>query len=190
ASQFKIPVGVELAASPSVLRPVRLSWQKATAMEILTAMVRGEKKCGLRVDDGIVHVFQKDLVNQQSNFLNIQVERFEVQNMGATGAWQKLWQLVNARFQPPKPPTPGPHGTAGSGTGTIGDRIFSLELRDTTVRSIMDRIALSSEYNIWVVTFAPGKALTPTGFRRTASPTTGRAGELAWEMLRWGEKPY
>jgi len=194
AADFKLPMGVELVKSPSVLRPVKRSWRQATAMEILTALVRGEKGYRLRVDDGIVHVFQKEIVSQRSNFLNIRIRRFDAQSTTGQAAGTRLWMLVNARFQPPKPPTPGPHGTMSSGLGNLGDRTFSLDLRDTTVRGVMDALAVSSEYKIWVVAFALGKSLMPSGFQRTVSPTkpgpTSDAGQPGWESLKWGEKPY
>lgn len=192
ASWFKIPVGAELVASPSVLRPVNLSWSHTTALEVFTGLVHSQSGYRLRVDDGIVHVFQKDLVDQQSNFLNIRIARFQVQNVGATGAGQKLWRIVNARFQPPNPPGPG--GVIGSGLGRFGDQTFSLHLRNATVRQILGAIAMSSNYPIWVEAFAPGKALTSTGFRRTVSPASGKAGpdsgQPRVELLRWGEQPY
>lgn len=190
ASRFKIPIGVELVATPSVLQPVKRTWRKATVIEILTSLVSGEKGYRLHVSNGIVHIFQESLVHQRSNFLNTHVKRFQVLNVGAAVARLRVWEIVNKEFQPPKPLRPGPHGTITTGAGRFGDQTFSLDLHNTTVREILDRISLSSNYPIWVVAFAPGEALTPTGFRRTASPTTGKSHELGWEMLRWGEKPY
>lgn len=190
ASEFKIPIGVELVANPPVLQPVKHTWKKATVMEILATLVSCEKGYRLQADDGIVHVFQKDLVNQRINFLNLRIKRFDVQNTIAPSAARNVWELVRPRFERPKPAPPGPHGTVSSMTTGGGDQAFTLQLHDATVRDILDRIALSSDYPVWVVAFAPGKALTATGFRRTASPTNGNVGELAWETLRWGEKPY
>ena len=194
ASQFKIPVGIELVATPSVLQPVRLSKRRATVMEIFAALVRSEKGYDLRVSDGIVHVFQKGLAHQRSNFLNIRLKRFHVVDVGAAVAQRRVWEIVNTKFQPPKPLPPGPHGTIGSMFGGGSVRTFSLDLRGAPVRYVLDKIALSSDYPVWVVAFAPDQSLTSTGFRRTVSPTkpgaTSDAGQPGWEMLRWGEKPY
>lgn len=191
ASQFKIPIGVELVADPSVLRPVKHTWREATAMEILAGLVNGEKGYRLQVTDGIVHIFQTGLVDQRSNFPNIRIGRFHVLDVGAAVAQRTAWEMVKTKFEPPQSLPDGPHGTMGSMFGGGSARTLSLDLRDASVRHILDNIALSSDYPIWVVAFAPGKApLTPTGFRRTASPRSGSVGELGWEMLRWGEKPY
>lgn len=195
ASQFKIAVGIELVATPSVLRPVKRSLRNTTVMEILKSLVRDEKGYGLSVDGGIVHVFQKELVDRSSNFLNIRIRSFEARNTSAPQAGLKLWRLVNPRFQPPKPPKAEPHGTMSTGVGGgMPERAFALDLHDATVRHILDSVAISSEHKIWVVTFAPGRSLTPTGFRRIASLTSRRippdAYQPGWDLLRWGEKPY
>lgn len=194
ASDFKIPMGVELVKSPSVLRPVKRTWRKATVMEIFTALVHGEKGYRLRVDDGILHVFQEDIVNRRSNFLNIRIKTFELRNTTAGAADQRLWRLVNAKlYQPAR--VPGPRGGVGFSLAERTDEpTFSLHLHGATVRGILDRLALSSNDKIWVVAFSPGKAMLPSGFLRTVSPTrTGRTsdeGQPGWESLRWGEKPY
>lgn len=190
ASRFKIPVGIELVAAPSTLQPFKLSKRRATVMQILTALVRGEQGYDLRVDGGIVHIFPKDFVGQPSNFLNLPIKRFRVLEVGAAVAQRRAWEIVNAKFEPPKPLPPGPHGTISSMFGGGSVRTFSLDLRCASVRHILDKIALSSDYPIWVVAFAPDRSLTSTGFRRTASPKSGKVGELGWEMLRWGDKPY
>lgn len=194
-SDFRVSMGVELVESPSVLRPVKRTWQKATALVIFTALVNGEEGYHLRVEDGILHVFLEDLVNQRSNFLNIRIKRFDVQGTTASAAGLKLWGLVNPKFQRPKPPTPGPHGTISTGIGGgMPERTFNLSLKDATVRHILNSIVLSSGHEAWVVTFAPGRSLTPTGLRRITSwanhsvpPDVYQPG---WELLRWGEKPY
>lgn len=193
-SQFKVPVGIELVATPSVFQPVKLSKRRATVIEILTALVQGERGYRLRVDNGSVHVFQKDLVDQRSNFLNIRIKNFDAPHTTAGAAGQRLWILLNARLYRP-PPMPGPHGGIGFSLAEPTDEpTFSLHLRDTTVRRILDSLALSSKQKIWLVAFAPGSSLMPSGFRRTVSPTkpgvASDEGQPGWESLRWGEKPY
>jgi hypothetical protein len=194
ASRFEIPVGLEMVATPSVLRPVNRTWRKASAREILTTLVDSEKGYELRIDDGIVHIFRRDIIHERSNFLNIRLKKFEVRDSVATVAQRDVAGMVHPRFLPPKPPQPGPYGIAGSTVLNWGDRTFSLSLRDVTVRGVLDKIALSSNYPIWIVAFAPGDALTPTGFRRTVSPTNARvvpeSDQPGWETLRWGQEPY
>ncbi|MDE3136468.1 MAG: hypothetical protein KGL59_07830 [Acidobacteriota bacterium] len=196
ASRFEIPVGIEIVATPSVLRPVNRRWRKASAREILTTLVDSEKGYALRADDGIVHIFGRDIVHERSNFLNIRLKKFEVRDSIARAAQRDVWYVVHPRFLPPEPPRPGPYGIAGSFASNPDDARFkfSLSLSDVTVRGVLNKIALSSNYPIWIVAFAPGDALTPTGFRRTVSPTHASVlhdgDQPAWQTLRWGEKPY
>ncbi len=187
ASDFKVPMGVELVKSPSVLQPVRATWRGATVMEVFTALVHKEKGYGMRVDDGVLHVFSKDAVNSQSNFLNLRLAAFKADQAIAPLAEQRLWQLVNPNVYPRRPAAGG--GGIGRSLGARTDeRPLSFSLRDTTVRGVLDRLAVSSDHRIWVVTFPPGNALLPSGFRRTVSPTSAKvfpdADEPGWESIR------
>jgi hypothetical protein len=194
ASRFEIPVGIELLATPAVSRPVKRSWRNVTVLQILSSLVDGETGYRLRVDGGVVHVFREDVVDQRSNFLNIRVPKFDVQNATAGSAEQMLWRLLNTRLHP-LPPTNGPRGGIGFSLAERTDTpTFDLHLRDATVRQIFDRIALLSKHKVWVAAFARGSALMPSGFRRTVSLTKpgfiSDAGQPGWKSLRWGEKPY
>jgi hypothetical protein len=163
-------------------------------MQILTELVLGETGYRLQVDDGVVHVFRKDVLNQPGNFLNIRIKKFDVQGSTAPEAARKLWMLLNQRvFRPPT--AAGSHGGVGFSLGERTDEpTFNLHLRGATVRRILDSIATLSKDKIWLVTFAPGRSLMVSGFRRTVSPTkavqTPDAGQPGWESLRWGERPY
>jgi len=191
ASKFEVPIGVELVRSPSVLRPVEFSWRRATVMEVLTALARSQGEYGLRTDDGVLHVFRKDEDKKPGNFLNIRLGTFDAEHEIAPLVDQDLWIIVNGQLYP------RPAGTGGIGRSLgarTDDRPVTVKLRDTTVRAVLDSLILASEYKVWVVTFSPDESLLPTGFRRTASPTSGKAhpdsDQPGWEMLRWGERPY
>ncbi len=62
------------------------------------------------------------------------------------------------------------------------------------MQDALDAISLASPFKVWIVTFAPDGDVTPTGFRRTASPVTSEAvphsAKPYWELLRWGRPPY
>jgi hypothetical protein len=193
AADFKVALGIELVKTPSVLRPVEMSWRHATAMQVFSALVAREKGYAVRVDDGVLHVFRRDDVNKPSNFLNIPIPRFAAPNTTAPGAQLGLWMLLNPKLQPARPGPPGPVGSGGSFAEGPDNQRFSLDLRDTTARGVLDAVAVSSEYHVWVVTFAPGGQVMPSGFRRTVSPTSAKifpdGSQPALEILRWGKKP-
>lgn len=73
----------------------------------------------------------------------------------------------------------------------VGDPNLTLRLRDVSVEDVLDALTLASDRGVWIVTFAPAGQLTPTGFRRTASPL-GSEGVARpyWELLKWGRRPY
>jgi hypothetical protein len=194
AADFKVVLGVELIRTPSVLRPVDMSGGRATVMQVFSALVAREKGYAVRVDGGVLHVFRRDDVNKPSNFLNIPIPKFAAANTTAPGAQLRLWMLLNPKLQPPRPSPLGPIGSGGSFAEGPDNQRFSLDLRDTTARGILDAVAVSSEHHVWVVTFAPGGQVMQSGFRRTASPTSAQnipdASQPALEILRWGERPF
>lgn len=195
AADFKVPMGIELVKTPSVLRPVNMSWRRTTVVRLLSGLTASERGYAMRVEGGVLHVFRSDVVNRRSNLLNIHIPKFIAPRTTARGAVGRLWSILNAKLAPPRPLPPGaPVGATSSGLENPSDRRFSLELRDTTARGVLDAVAASSEYRVWLVTFAPGGKALPSGFRRTVSPISAKtfpdANQPALEILHWGDRPY
>lgn len=196
AGQFKFPIGIMWAWKPSESKPIHLSWSDATVEQVVEDIVRTRPGYVIEVRNAIVHVAPRDRIPNKENFLRLTISTFDARNEVAEIASKRLGALVNLKVTPPKPP---PLGQAGGGIGfeqavEVGDPDISISLTDVTVEDALDAISLASPFKVWLVTFSGDDSLTPGGFRRTVSPITGKAVpdeyQPAWELLKWGRKPY
>ncbi|HEV2037140.1 MAG TPA: hypothetical protein VGQ96_00925, partial [Candidatus Eremiobacteraceae bacterium] len=137
-------------------------------------------------EDGMVHVFMRDFRNDRHNFLNIKLANFEARNESTAVVAQKL--SMSARYFL-SPPPPGPEVAVLSVAIGAGEGLVTFKA-GLTVREIMARLALSSDFKIWIITFSDPPSITPTGFRQVAGAAAPDYAQPWWEQLRWGEKPY
>lgn len=178
ASQFEIPMGIEWVKEPSTMRPVLFSRKHATVYQIIESLVNSQRGYRFDVGDEIVHVSPRRSSKSPHSFLDMRINRFDVQHEFVAVASYRLRRLVNVpvmsrRDTSPSNTTPGSpssgSGTAGSITSGSGDRRVSLKVRNATVRTILDRLCLAADLRIWVVTYPPRFTTTKDGFRRTAA---------------------
>jgi hypothetical protein len=191
ADRFKIPMGIEWVRTPSAMKPVRLSWKTATVQGVVQDIVHTQPGYELQVRNGVVHVQPRGMVSGRENFLRLRIPQFDIQNQVAELASRRLGQLVTAVVTPPKPI----RGGIGSSQLTeVDDPEISISLKNVSAEDVLDCIALASPFKVWLVTFAEAGNATPTGFRRTVSPLTGKAipdeYQPVWELLKWGREPY
>ena len=76
SAQFQFPLGLEWVKTADTLKPVRFSRTNTTVKDIIQAMVSMHAGYEWRTEDGVVHVFQRDLVNDDRNPLNIVLKSF------------------------------------------------------------------------------------------------------------------
>src|SRR5664279_1700392 len=62
SAQFQFPLGVEWVKSADMLKPVRFSQTHTTVKEIIQSVVSMHAGYDWRTEDGVIHVFQRDLV--------------------------------------------------------------------------------------------------------------------------------
>jgi hypothetical protein len=73
SARFRFPLGVEWVKSPDTLKPVRVSQSRITATEAIEAVVAMHPGYGWRREGAVVHVFQRHLVKDTRNPLNLSV---------------------------------------------------------------------------------------------------------------------
>jgi hypothetical protein len=184
SAQFQFPLGVEWVKTADTLKPVRFSRNRTTVKDIIQAVVSMYAGYDWRTEDGVVHVFQRDLVKDSGNPLNITVREFGWNHkMIFSEANGLLAQLVGQIVNP----LPIGRGIGGSFPSGIGEPTFILNIRDGSARSILNRIVTVSKFNIWVATFPSVAAPNPSGFLQTIG-TQNHDGPF-WMMLRWGDPP-
>jgi hypothetical protein len=184
SAQFKFPLAVEWVKSAETLRPVRFFRGRASAADVIQTVVADQPGYDWRTEDGVVHVFQRDLVKDSRNPLNITVKEFGWNHkMILSEANSLLAQLVGQVVNP----FPIGRGVGGSFPSGVGEPTFVLNIRDGSARSILNRIVTVSKVNIWVATFPSVAAPNPSGFLQPIGMQNNNG--PFWMMLRWGDPP-
>lgn len=193
AGRFKIPMGIAWVNEPKARTAVNLSWENATAQEVIATITKGQPGYTMEVQGGVVHVFSRAAIPDQQNFLNLRVETFAVHDEFVDVASRRLSTIVNHLVMPPKASSAGyeGEGVGHSFAATIEYPKLTIQLQNATVKSILDAFALASPRHIWVVTFNDDPKLTSTGFRRTCSlwidAPVPDDDQPVWNLFHWEE---
>jgi hypothetical protein len=189
SSEFKIPMGIEwISQEPS--KPIKLRRKRTTVRAIIESVARTQTGYQLEVGDAMLHVFYNGAKADPSNFLNIKIPEFNLQNMYVAEARRTLERIVSAKVAPPPPGKPVSVG--GETILDPRDKRQDFHWENANVREILDGLTLAGDYKIWVVTFPESSALTPTGFRPTLSlwVTNARPNHLpSWDRFDWTHGP-
>jgi hypothetical protein len=190
SKRFQIPMGIEWVRDKEASRGLSRTWNDETIREIMRSIVKEYPGYDLQLEDGVIHVFRQDLLNDSRNFLNLKVpDFFDVRQKPAGLANVELRSVVQNIVSPRNlPPGAGEGGSYATG---IQERPLSLTLRGLTIREALERLVVASEHTIWMVTFSDTAELTPTGYRRTETlwhPAPFRNTEQPmWDFLAWRE---
>ena len=185
ASQFEIPLGIEWE-EPAKAQRVNYSRQDTTVLQILEDIVKRHGGYQIVVGPEMVHVFYAGALEDKSNFTNIRLNRFVVSNRYVALALRDLHDRVNEIV------TRTPRGSDRFGHTLLepNDIRITMEFKDTTVREILDSLALRSGHRIWAVSFPQSAGLTAGGFRRTFTLWNNvpvpDADQPIWDRFVWG----
>ena len=195
SAQFRLPLGVEWVRTEDTLRPVRFSWNHATAMDVVQSVVSMQAGYDWRTEDGVVHVFKRGLVADKRNPLNIIIESFDEQPETVGWANNDLNQMVSHVVWHPEV-----HGSIGS---VLGDPepVFRFAAQNVTARSILNKIVTAGLLapvarmdRVWIVTFPETPVLSPTGFLEVVpmgNPKfVSEDTQPFWILLPWGDPPW
>ncbi len=188
AAQFEIPMGIEWIRTPATQREIRRSWRHTTAYGVVESLVKSQRGYNFGIANGVVHVFPQGALMDRSSFLNHRINKFEAKNEFAGVLSYRLRELLKRTVSPSLPSSPA-LGTGVSIATGAGDRRITFRLVNATVRQVLDKLGLATDFRIWIVTYP--EDLTETGFRRVASLYTSSAvpdnEQPVWAFLRWGD---
>lgn len=192
ATHFQLPMGIEWIRNEPTLQKRSLSWKNTTVKGVIRGVLKEYPGYAFDVRDGVVHVFRKGVRRSAHNFLNLKLRQFKARDEVGGLAGLRLRKEVQDIVSP-APPATGPQGWGGSYIGPAGEKRVTVSLRNVTVRQVLDKLAAVSQMNVWVVTFAGTKGLTPTGFYRTATlwhpaPFPDNSQPM-WDLIEWGAYP-
>ncbi len=188
ASRFKVPMGIEWVRSPLALHDVHFRLQRRKLRQAIGSLVATQRGYEWEVKGGVVHVFPQGALTDNTDFLNLRLDRFEARNEKLGDILQNLSDHVRPLVHPPPPPAAY---DIGFGQSPYNPRL-SLQMKKHTVREILDRLTLVTDLKIWVVTLPPERELTAAGYRRVVSLFAHDPGpeyfEGPWVMMAWGER--
>jgi hypothetical protein len=195
AAQFQFPLGVELTKTADTLKPIRFSRSRATVADIIESVV-SMQGYEWRTEDGVVHVFQRDLVKDNRNPLNITISAFDQwETVGF--ADNELSQRVSHVARHPE--------TSGdiivvSVLFNPGEPVYSFAAQNAPARSILNKIvtaglasSVPGPQQVWIATFPESPVLSRTGYLETLpvwNPDAVPVQEQPfWVLLPWGHPP-
>jgi hypothetical protein len=140
--------------------------------------------------NGVIHLARVTLIDDKRNFLNVQIDNFELSSEYVFHANNRLLHLVVelANHSAVKQEM----GCTGSSVVAAGDKVASFSLHHVTVRDILDKLITSSGFGIWLVTSPEIPLLTPNGLFASVSvfsPNLPESDLPAWDLLLPGYDP-
>ncbi len=190
SDDFEIPIGIEWQVSSVPYRSVELQFARSTVIDILTDLVATEPGYTFNISNGVVHVSRVTIADDRRNFLNLQIDDFQLSDEYVFHANNRLRNLVVQLVNP----APEKTGTACAGSFGVGagDRVVSFHLSNVTARDILDRFITSAGFNIWLVAFPELPELTSRGFFESISvfsPNLPESELPAWDLFLPGYDP-
>ena len=193
ASQFRLPLGVEWIKSAGTLKPDSFFLTHTTVKDIIDAVVSTYSGYEWRMEeDGIVNVFQRDLVKDGRNPLNVTIKSFdhtESVNTAGRTLHSMLAHIVRH---------PDFGGIATSGGDYVGAPVVRFTAENVAVRTVLAKIITAPPpasklpmNRIWIATFPDEPMLSRTGYLEVA-PTLNFnvvSEQPFWNLFQWGDPP-
>jgi hypothetical protein len=188
ASRFQLPLAVEWVQSPDTLKAVRLAPNVATPTEAIEAIVSSHTNYAWQLENGLIHVFPKAMVNDPRNPLNVIVTQVPDRSWTVRDADNFLFQSIGQAVRSTGPKVLSVSSPAGR------EPQFHLADSNAPVREILNQIIMASRMKIWVATFPGHLPLTAKGFWETTPMYDSRGvkpeDQPFWIFLRWGDVPW
>lgn len=165
AGRYRLALAIEWTQDPH-LKDLTRNWRDQKIVTIIDDLVKSEPQYSWRQTGNVVHVYHDRLLQDQRNFLNLVLERFE-SHQTAERINAELFEAVRKRVRP-RDPALG--GRAGSGGAYIGQPTLRFSTERLTVREVLNKLILeNSVYKIRIVTYPPSRTLTSTAFLEVAN---------------------
>jgi hypothetical protein len=191
SAQFQFPMGVEWVKSADTLKPVRFSRPRTTMKEIIQAVVSTPAGYDWRMEDGVVHVFQRGLMEDPRNPLNVVIKSFDEKPETVGWANNDLSQMVDEVVRHPEL-----SGIGGSILGYPGEPVFRFAAENVPARFILNEIVMAglltagpSMQRIWIATFPEPPTFTRIGSLEVVPTFASDQNQPFWNLLSWGAAP-
>jgi hypothetical protein len=149
AQRFNIPMGIEWSDSSRADAPSPQPIRHTTVGRLLSQILAQQPGYELRLEDGVVHVFSRSLLEDQCNFLNIRLREFSLEKANMAAARFHLWGAIISHLHPQ-----GGYGGGWGGVSMYKDFDVSritFTCQNVTVRQALSKIVVAQGNALWVV---------------------------------------
>lgn len=152
AAEYHLPMGIERLTSEGLGRPVRVRLKKGTLADLLDMCARQLPGYVWAVSEGAIDFFSKNERRQSSNLFNLVIPSFSLSNETLDEASDKLRTTVIMKREKLG-------GVIGSylGSPALEDKRLSVQLRDRTVRDILNRMVALHGEAAWIARVPEGQ---------------------------------
>jgi hypothetical protein len=183
AQRFNIPMGIEWSDDSEDNGPSKLHLQDTTVGSLLSQILAQQPGYEFKLEDGVVHVFAKRVVDDQYNFLNIRLREFSLEKATMGAARFQLWGAIISQLHPR-----GGYGGGWGGFSRYKDfdaPKITFACKDLTVRQALSKIAVVQGNALWVVRIRERQMMDGEPFYvQIAGPETGEpSNSFAWQFI-------
>jgi hypothetical protein len=174
SADFRIPVGLEWVVTKHTSSPIRLSLQKSTPLDVLTAILLDHPEYGFEEHQDYISIAPRGAQKDQTNVLNLVIERFEAKDTILGLAKANLFEMVRYTADRPTTSSSAAAGVGRSiGIGYGGNKPVNVVSDRKRFRDILSLLAVSAGETSWVVTYPEKPSFMDNGYRRTVASSKG-----------------
>jgi hypothetical protein len=152
ARRFKIPMAIEWLDTADAEQASEIRLAKRTVAELVRQILSGSDQYVVQIEDGLLHIYCPGIASHPFNFLNIQLNDFEVNDGDLFEAQDQLRWAIRFTLEPQKYEN-GYGGGYGHGANHVFEiPKFSIHASNLTVRQALNRIAHAQGNALWVAT--------------------------------------
>lgn len=151
AQKFDLPMAIEWMEGARAVAPEKsLRAQKRSVKELLEEITRVTPEHRVEVENGLVRVYSPQAAEHPFNFLNIVVDSYQIKDGDLFDAEDSLRWAIRFTLEPEKYRN-GYVGDYGHAPGDVFEfPKFTLSATRTTIRDLLNRIALAQGNALWV----------------------------------------
>lgn len=154
AKYYKLPMGIEWAEGkpPQEARvTLPLSESGATVRDLLSAIMSGTAEHQLTVKNGVVHIASPVLVSAPRNFLNVEIDDFEIKDNNLFEAEEELRIAIDTTLHPEEYEGGYAGGFGYAPDDPLAKSNITFKGQNMRVRAILDGLVKSSGNALWLV---------------------------------------
>ena len=182
--EFHIPMGIEWSykANEKVAAPIHLGG--GTVREAVKHILRQQPGYDFEERWGTVHIYDRSLLIDKANFLNLRLPEFRVTDANLFGVTFQLRVSIKQMLSP----TPGYGGGYGYGPGRAdGFDVLKVSIsgKDISVREVLSQAVVKQDNALWLVIFHPHEMMADEPFygQGYGSARDSVATYFNWEFL-------